>query len=54
MLPACRQRLANVLEAHALRGCAGQPRFAVGSTAFGGVPTLAMSCGACGTLQVVV
>ena len=50
----CRQRLANVLEAHGLQGCRGLPRFTLEEPYATGVPTLLMKCDTCGLLQVVV
>ncbi|KAK9903355.1 hypothetical protein WJX75_003678 [Coccomyxa subellipsoidea] len=49
-----RQRLANVLDAHVLQGCHGQPRFVLDTALMSDTPSLLMYCETCGSLHVVV
>ncbi|EIE23181.1 hypothetical protein COCSUDRAFT_66205 [Coccomyxa subellipsoidea C-169] len=49
-----RQRLANVLDGHALQGCHRQPRFVLDTALMGDAPSLLMQCEACSSLHVVV
>ncbi|BDA50160.1 hypothetical protein COCOBI_15-2880 [Coccomyxa sp. Obi] len=49
-----RQRLANVLDAHALQNCQGQPRFVLDTALMSNAPSLLMTCDACGALHVII